>query len=145
MDSIENKQKVLFICTGNSCRSQIAEGLLKDMASSQFEVYSAGSHPSHVHPNAITVMKEKSIDISQNTSDSIDKYSSIGIDTVITVCDNAREACPVFNENVKRIHWSIKDPFDGWNPSNSGINKFRETRNEIESCIIKFINGGKKQ
>ncbi|MFL2983321.1 MAG: arsenate reductase ArsC [Candidatus Neomarinimicrobiota bacterium] len=144
MHTIENKQKVLFVCTGNSCRSQIAEGLLKDMANEQFEVFSAGSEPSQVHPNAVSVMKEKNIDISQNTSDHIDKYHSYGIDIIITVCDNANEVCPVFNKNIKRIHWSIDDPFRGWDPNKSDINKFRKTRDELEFHINQFINGEKK-
>ena len=99
------KKKVLFICTGNACRSQIAHGLLKDMANSHFEVCSAGSHPSHVHPISIAVMKEIDIDISKHTSDHMDDYLNKGIDIVITVCDNANNACPTFPENVKRIHY----------------------------------------
>ena len=85
--TMEKRQKVLFVCTGNSCRSQIAEGLLRHLAPDQFEAYSAGSHPSKVHPNAITVMKELSIDISDHTSDSISQYLDKHIDIVITVCD----------------------------------------------------------
>ena len=88
---MEKRQKVLFVCTGNSCRSQIAEGLLRHLANDRFDVYSAGSHPSRVHPNAITVMKELNIDISGHTSDSIHHYLDKGIDIVITVCDNAEQ------------------------------------------------------
>ena len=90
-----SKQKVLFVCTGNSCRSQIAEGLLNKMAAKYFEVYSAGSHPSRVHPNAISVMKEIKIDISNHTSNSVVEYLNTGIDIVITVCNNAKLACPI--------------------------------------------------
>ena len=84
-------------------------------------------------------MKEKNIDISQNTSDSIDKYSSIGINTVIRVRDNVREVCPVFNENVERIHWSIKDPFKGWNSHPDDLVNFRKTREDLTARIKNLI------
>ena len=93
---MENKQKVLFICTGNSCRSQIAEGLLNEMAAKYFDVYSAGSHPSRVNANAISIMKEIEIDISNHTSNSVVEYLNTGIDIVISVCNDARLACPIF-------------------------------------------------
>ena len=133
------KKKILFVCTGNACRSQIAHGLLKDMANSHFEVCSAGSHPSHVHPISIAVMKEIDIDISKHTSDHMDDYLNKGIDIVITVCDNANNACPTFPENVKRIHWSIDDPFRNWNFDLNELSTFRETREEIKSRLLKFI------
>jgi arsenate reductase len=133
------KKKVLFICTGNACRSQIAHGLLKDMANSHFEVCSAGSHPSHVHPLSISVMEEIGIDISTHTSNYIDDYLDKDIDVVITVCDNANKACPTFPENVKRIHWSIDDPFRNWNFDLNQLSTFRETRKEIKLRILKFI------
>ena len=101
------KKKVLFKCTGNACRSQIAHGLLNELSSSSFEVFSAGSHPSQVHPISIAVMEEIGIDISKHTSD----YLNMGINIVITDCDNANNACPTFLEGVKRLHWSIVDPF----------------------------------
>ena len=86
------KKKVLFICTGNACRSQIAHGLLRDMAGNRFEVFSAGSHPSRVHPMSIVVMEEVGVDISHHTSDYVDDYLDEGIDIAITVCDNANQA-----------------------------------------------------
>jgi len=137
---MENKQKVLFICTGNSCRSQIAEGLLKDMANEHFEAFSAGSHPSRVHPNAIAVMKENNIDISDHTSDSINQFRNVGINIVITVCDNANQVCPVFPGNVKRIHWSIDDPFRGWDSGEAHLRDFRKTRDELRKRIQDLIN-----
>jgi arsenate reductase len=137
---MENKQKVLFVCTGNSCRSQIAEGILKDMGNQHFEAFSAGSHPSRVHPNAMAVMKENNIDISEKTSDSIDQYRDTGINIVITVCDNANQICPVFPSNVKRIHWSIDDPFRGWESGEGHLNNFRKTRDELQTRIQNFIN-----
>ena len=133
------KKKVLFICTGNACRSQIAHGLLNELANSDFEVFSAGSHPSKVHPISIAVMEEVGIDISKHTSDHIDDYINKDIDIVITVCDNANNACPLFPENTKRIHWSIKDPFRNWNFDINQLTNFRETRAEIKSRILKFI------
>ena len=133
------KKKVLFICTGNACRSQIAHGLLDDLASSQFEVFSAGSHPSQVHPISVAVMEEIGIDISKHTSNHINDYLNKGMDSVITVCDNAKNVCPTFPENVKRVHWSIDDPFRNWNFDINQLTNFRETRAEIKSRILKFI------
>ena len=137
---IENKTKVIFICTGNSCRSQMAEGLLRDMAGTRFEVFSAGSHPSRLHPASIIVMAELEIDISNHSADSIDKYLDKAIDIVITVCDNARQACPVFPGNVKRIHWSIDDPFHGWGAEPSDLIPYRETRETLKDRLESFIN-----
>ena len=137
---MEKRQKVLFVCTGNSCRSQIAEGLLRHLANGRFDVYSAGSHPTRVHPNAITVMKELNIDISDHTSDSIHQYLDEGIDIVITVCDNADQVCPIFPGNVKRLHWSIDDPFRGWDSEPNHLNTFRNTIKDIRGNILKFLN-----
>jgi len=133
------RRKVLFVCTGNSCRSQMAEGLLRNLANNFFEVYSAGTCPSRVHPNAITVMKELNIDISEHTSDSIDCYINMGIDIIITVCDHAKKRCPVFPGDRQRIHWNIKDPFDGWSEDSMQLNNFRDTREIIKNYILKFL------
>ena len=135
-----SKQKVLFVCTGNSCRSQIAEGLLNKMAAKYFEVYSAGSQPSRVHPNAISVMKEIKIDISNHTSNSVVEYLNTGIDIVITVCDDAKLACPIFPKKTINIHWSIDDPFQGWDENKRHLTNFRKARNELQDHIKKFIN-----
>ena len=137
---MENKQKVLFICTGNSCRSQIAEGLLNEMAAKYFDVYSAGSHPSRVNANAISIMEEIEIDISNHTSNSINEYLNEGIDIVISVCDDAKRSCPVFPEKTMKIHWSIDDPFQGWDKNEKSLNNFRKTRIELKGRIQKFIN-----
>ena len=131
------KQKLLFVCTGNSCRSQIAEGLLRDMAGDRFDVFSCGTHPSIVHPNAIAVMTEWSIDISHHTSDGFDDYLEMGINVVITVCDHAKKLCPNFPGDVQRVHWSIDDPFRGW--SSELLENFRETRQELKERLEKFI------
>ena len=101
------KEKIIFICTGNACRSQIAEGVMRKLAGHNFDVFSAGSHPSLVHPMSVKVMKEIGIDISTHTSDPISKFLSKNINTVVTVCDNADKVCPVFPGEVDRIHWSI--------------------------------------
>ena len=137
------KKKVLFICTGNACRSQIAHGLLNDLASEHFEVFSAGSHPNKVHPISIAVMEEVGIDISKHTSDHIDDYLNKDIDIVITVCDNSNNACPLFPENTKRIHWSIDDPFRNWNFELNQLSTFRKTREEIKLRLLKFIQANK--
>ena len=134
------KESVLFICTGNSCRSQIAEGLLRDMAGDLFDVYSAGSHPSRVHPASIMVMAEWGIDISKHTSDSINKYLNKDIDIVITVCDNAKKVCPNFPEKVKQIHWNVDDPFNGWGSESSDLVPYRMTRQELKNRINDFLN-----
>ena len=137
---MENKQKVLFICTGNSCRSQIAEGLLNEMAPEYFDVYSAGSHPSRVNANAISIMEEIEIDISNHTSNSINEYLNTGIDIVISVCDDAKRSCPVFPEKTMKIHWSIDDHFQGWDKNEKSLNNFRKTRIELKCRIQKFRN-----
>ena len=135
-----NKKKVLFICTGNACRSQIAHGLLRDMAPDQFDVFSAGSHPSRVHPMSIAIMEEVGIDISHHTSDFVDDYLDVGIHTVITVCDNANQVCPTFPGDVERIHWSIDDPFRGWNFNANQLDSFRETRRDIRRRLESFLD-----
>ena len=133
------KKNIIFICKGNACRSQIAHGLLESMAGEQFEVFSAGSYPSQVHPMSIKVMEEIGIDISHHTSDFIDDYLKTAIEIVITVCDNANKNCPVFPGNFERLHWSINDPFKGWEFDESQIQSFRDTREEIKQKIIKFL------
>jgi len=107
---MSNKQKVLILCTGNSARSQMAEGLLRSMAGERFEIASAGVSPSNVRPEAIEAMRELGVDISNHRSKSVDEFLSQEFDYVITVCDNANERCPVFPGNTERIHWSFPDP-----------------------------------
>tara|TARA_B100001142_G_C13970852_1_gene514826 strand:+ start:211 stop:633 length:423 start_codon:yes stop_codon:yes gene_type:complete len=136
---MKKQQKVIFICTGNSSRSQIAEGFLKNLPNNDYHVYSAGSQPSKVHPNAIAVMKELDIDISGHTSDSIDSYINMGIDIVITVCENAKQVCPVFPGELVRLHWNIEDPFKGWKTNSIQLNNFRKVRDKIKSHVENFI------
>lgn len=136
---MKKKIKVIFVCTGNSCRSQMAEGLLRYLAGDRFEVFSAGTHPSRVHPISIRVMKELGINISTHTSDPLDKYFGHGIDYVITLCDNAREFCPTFPGNSKKIHWSIDDPFRSWRDDHKIIGRYRTTRDEIQERLEQLI------
>ena len=129
------KNKIIFICTGNSCRSQIAEGLFREEADNKFEVFSAGSNPSRLHPAAVKVMAEWGIDIQKHESEKIDKYLNKGINIVITVCDNAKNTCPNFPDGKIIIHWSIKDPFHGWNDNEEHLEPYRMARNEIKAKI----------
>jgi arsenate reductase len=103
-------KKILVLCTGNSCRSQIAEGYLRHLAGPKAEVYSAGVEMHGVNPRAIAIMKEDGIDISNHTSNNINEYLEIDFDFVITVCDNAKERCPFFPSNAKQIHQDFPDP-----------------------------------
>ena len=133
------KEKIIFICTGNACRSQIAEVVIRKLAADKFDVFSAGSHPSLVHPMSIKVMKEIGIDITSHTSDPISKFLSKNINIVVTVCDNANKVCPVFPGKVERIHWSIKDPFKGWNSHPDDLVNFRKTREDLTARIKNLI------
>jgi len=130
--------KILIICTGNSCRSQIAEGFFKHYKK-DWEIYSAGISPKGLNPYAIDVMLEKGIDISNQTSDSIDIYISNEFDYVITVCDRAKETCPVFLNAKTSLHWGFMDPADVVGTYEERINKFREVRDQIEEKITQFL------
>jgi len=105
-----NKQKILFLCTGNSCRSQMAEGWTNKLYSNMFEAYSAGVKKSSLNPYAVKVMKESFVDIKDHKSKHVNELSNINFDYVITVCDNAKETCPVFNGECKVLHKSFDDP-----------------------------------
>ena len=129
------KNKIIFICTGNSCRSQIAEGLFREEVGDKFEVFSAGSNPSRLHPAAVKVMAEWGIDIQKQKSEKIDKYLNKEINIVITVCDNAKNTCPNFPDGKIIIHWSIKDPFHGWNDNEEDLEPYHMARNEIKLKI----------
>ncbi|MHB1376797.1 MAG: arsenate reductase ArsC [Candidatus Humimicrobiaceae bacterium] len=130
--------KILFICTGNSCRSQIAEGFLKHYKK-DWGIYSAGISPKGLNPYAIDVMLEKGIDISNQTSDGIGKYINNEFDYVITVCDRAKETCPVFLNAKTSLHWSFADPADTAGTYEERMNKFREVRDQIEEKITQFL------
>lgn len=104
------KRRMLILCTGNSARSQMAEGLVRELAGDQFEVASAGTRPSVVHPFAIQAMRERGVDISHHRSKHLDEFWGQPFDVVLTVCDNAAESCPVFPGQAERLHWSLPDP-----------------------------------
>jgi len=131
---MENK-KVLFICTHNSARSQIAEGLLNSLYGDQFEAFSAGTHPSSVNPYAIKVMKEIGLDISKHYSKSIEEFRGIKFDYVITVCDNAKESCPFFPDGKKYLHKSFQDPSESRGSKEEMLSAFRQTRDTIKNWI----------
>jgi len=117
----------------------MAEGLLRDMAGDRFEVFSAGVAPSKVHPMSVIVMGEIGIDITNQTSDSVDDYLAEGIDIVVTVCDHAQQTCPTFPGQVERIHWSTVDPFHGWGVDPERLPDYRKTRDELKERIEKFL------
>src|SRR5689334_14650577 len=126
-----NSKRVLILCTGNSARSQMAEGLLRNLAGDRFEVESAGVAPTRVRSEAVTAMREIGIDISQQRSKSVDEFTGQPFDYVITVCDNANEQCPVFPANTKRIHWSFEDPAAAEGDEAARLAVFRRVRDEI--------------
>ncbi|HWA07742.1 MAG TPA: arsenate reductase ArsC [Ignavibacteria bacterium] len=130
------KVKILVLCTGNSCRSQMAEGIISSLDSS-FEVYSAGTRPEkNVNPFAIEVMKEIGIDISGNYPKNVDEFTGMDFDYVITVCDNAREICPVFTGNVKhRIHRGFEDPFNAEGTEEEKREVYRKVRDRIRGVF----------
>ncbi|NQV41203.1 MAG: arsenate reductase ArsC [Candidatus Marinimicrobia bacterium] len=134
------KKKVLFLCTGNSCRSQIGEGLMRHLAADKYEVYSAGVEPSRIHPMSVLVMNEIGIDISQQSSDDVNDYLNTGIDIVISVCDHAAQTCPTFPGNVQRIHWGLKDPFHGWDVDETKLPDYRNTRDDLKQRIQDFLS-----
>ncbi len=125
------KKRVLILCTGNSCRSQMAEGILRYYGGDQFEVFSAGTFPSYVDPVAIQVMAEIGIDISAHRSKHVSEFAGQSFDYVITVCDNARESCPVFSGAAKKIHWSFPDPPHDQPVSEKVLGSFRKVRDQI--------------
>lgn len=136
------KKKVLILCTGNSCRSHMAEGVLRNAAGDLFEVFSAGSNPTGaVHPNAIAALSEIGIDISDHTSKHLDQFLDAGIDTVVTVCDNANDACPIFPGRVQRYHWGFEDPPKAVRPGESEMDAFRRIRDEIRSVFEAYAAG----
>ena len=136
---MKDKKRVLILCTGNSARSQMAEGLLRDIAGDRFEVQSAGVEPSHVRPQAIEAMRERGIDISQHRSKSVDEFAGQNFDYVITVCDNANERCPVYPVTTERIHWSFDDPAAAEGDEAARLAIFRRVRDEIESRLRDFL------
>lgn len=136
---MSDKQQVLILCTGNSARSQMAEGLLRHDGGARFEVHSAGTHPSQVRPEAIAAMREIGIDISTHRSKLVDEFVGQDFDTVITVCDNAKENCPIFPAKTERVHWSFDDPAATQGDEAARLAVFRRVRDEIRARLRQFI------
>lgn len=132
-------KNILVLCTGNSCRSQIAEGYLRHFAGNTATIYSAGIETHGVNPKAIQVMAEDGIDISQHTSNHVDEYVAIPFDYVITVCDNANEACPFFPGNVVRFHQNFPDPAKATGDAEQVMDEFRKVRDLIKIYAEDFI------
>lgn len=137
---MNEKKRVLILCTGNSARSQMAEGLLRHAGGDKFEVQSAGVISSFVRPLAIETMKEIGIDISSHRSKSVEEFKDEPFDFVITVCDNARENCPFFPANSKLIHWRFDDPAEAVGNKEDQLAEFRRIRDEIQMRIKDFID-----
>ena len=132
-------KKILVLCTGNSCRSQIAEGYLVHFAGDKAAVYSAGIETHGVNPRAITIMKEDGIDISKHTSNNMEEYRRIGFDYIITVCDNARERCPVFPSTAQQFHHNFPDPAKAKGTEEEIMQQFRKVRNMIKEYAVDFV------
>lgn len=133
------RRRVLILCTGNSARSQMAEGLLRAMAGEQMEVYSAGTKPSTVNPLAIQVMKEAGIDISSHRSKHLNEFLHQPFDEVITVCDNAAESCPIFPGPARRTHWSFPDPAAVMGSEARKLGAFRAVRDDIQRKLRDWL------
>lgn len=132
------KKTVLILCTGNSARSQMAEGVLRHDAGDRFDVFSAGTRPSRVRPEAIAVMQEIGIDISTQRSKSVDEFAARSFDYVLTVCDNAKESCPVYPSHGNRLHHSFEDPAAVEGSEQEKLAAFRRIRDEIRNFLRAF-------
>ncbi|MFC1666473.1 arsenate reductase ArsC [Candidatus Omnitrophota bacterium] len=130
------KKRVLFICSYNSCRSQMAEGMLRALCGERYEVYSAGTKQTGVNPYSIKVMSELGIDISKQRSKTIDEFLNQEFDYVVTVCDNAKKSCPLFPGKCEKIHWGLKDPGEAEGDDEKKLAVFRKIRGEIKENII---------
>lgn len=133
-------KNILVLCTGNSCRSQIAEGFLRHYAGEKANVYSAGVETHGVNPRAISIMNEVGIDISNHTSNHVDEYANIAFDFIITVCDNAKERCPYFPSKAKRFHYNFPDPAKATGTEEEILNEFRRVRLLIDDYCNDFVD-----
>jgi arsenate reductase len=136
----EKPQRIMVLCTGNSCRSQMAEGFLREMGRDRIEAFSAGIMAAGVHPRAMAVMKEAGIDISHQRSEEMDPGLLNTMDLVITVCDNAAEACPVTPPSVRRLHVPIKDPVGATGTEEQIMDEFRRARDEIRQMVQRVLD-----
>ena len=133
------KIKVLFLCTGNSCRSQMAEGFLRELGVETCESFSAGVAPTVINHLALEAMDEEGIDITTQVSQSADEFTGQKFDYVITVCDNARATCPVYPGEYKKVHWDLEDPADAEGTKEEKLVVFRETREKIKKNVTQFL------
>ncbi len=138
-------KKILVLCTGNSCRSQMAEGYLRHFAGSDAEVYSAGIEAHGVNPRAVATMREDGIDISGHTSNRVDEYAGVAFDYVLTVCDNARERCPYFPARVQLLHHNFPDPAKATGTEAEIAAQFRRVRDQIKDYARDFVAGPLKK
>ncbi len=138
------ENKILILCTGNSCRSQIAEGYMRHFSGDKAFVYSAGVETHGVNPKAISIMKEDGIDISNHTSNIIDEYYNIDFDFVITVCDNAKERCPFFPTKAQKFHYNFPDPAKATGTDSEIEEQFRNVRNLIKEYCKTFVDSNLK-
>ena len=135
-------KRVLIVCTGNSARSQMTEALVRHEAGDLYEVFSAGTHPVPVRPEAVTVMSEMWLDISTQRSKPLTEFQGEHFDFVITVCDKAREECPVFSGETERLHWPFDDPANLIEVGEERLNAFRKLRDRIHSRVMVFLGEG---
>jgi arsenate reductase len=133
------KRRVLILCTANSARSQMAEGLLRELGGDRLDVFSAGVKPSMVNPLAIQVMRERGIDISHHRSKHLSEFLDQPFDEVITVCDTAAETCPIFPGRAQRIHWSFPDPAAAEGSEEERLQMFRQVRDAIEARLREWV------
>jgi len=138
---VNTKKRVLFLCTGNSARSQMAEGILRHIAGDKFAVFSAGTSPKGVHPMTVEVMRDIDIDISGQRSKSVEEFENEKFDYVITVCDRAKQACPVFPGSIP-MHWGFDDPAEEANPTEQRA-IFMKVRNEIAQRLRLFVSANR--
>src|SRR5271165_422329 len=134
--TMTKRQRILFLCTGNSARSQMAEGLLRHFAGDRFEVFSAGTRPTGLNPNAVTAMAELGINIAGSRSKSVDEFAGQQFDYVFTVCDNAKESCPIFPGGGRRLHHSFEDPASA--PDGQQLETCRRVRDQIRDWLREF-------
>jgi len=134
----QKKERVLFLCAGNSARSQMAEGYMRHLRGSEFEVFSAGTEPTGVHSLAIEVMKEIGIDISNQRSKHMNEYGETSFDYIVTLCDSAATICPVFSGEGKRIHHSFSDPAAATGSEDEKLDMFRKVRDKLKQFLLSF-------
>jgi len=136
----KSRSRILVLCTGNSCRSQMAEGWIRELAGDSVEVYSAGVETHGVNQNAVRVMGEAGVDISAHTSNHVDEYRDIDFDLVLTVCDHARERCPVFPGATRSVHQNFRDPAKFEGQEEKVLGEFRSVRDEIKQYVKELLD-----